>query len=1194
MISRFLRTKVFLFFMLLGMLFIFPRGVFAVCDCINDQVGLTCSSEPGCNYCQIASDGYGGYVVYQGTSDDLCSVDGRCREKRCGCDTQAEAQAICDSSGLNDFQKSYYGIVVGPDNLRWTPGSNCASRQGVSATASLGVLAWEGDHYRVIGVASVARSVSTTLNPASACGYSCNTWWVVNNDTGGIVETGSGCTANFWYVPGGYKRTVVFSMAAPIPTATSTPVPCPTISASGGLACNVPGNSISWNAVTGAHHYALRVDANPTSWSGTCSSVNPGDFCNDVYALSQSYNFVPGANHTVWVAAINSCNNWSSATYLSCPGPTLTPTATIAPTATPTAVSVCAVADQPSFWVANNKTYENAIDLRWSGTSLEFQYQRFNDATCAGGVAVNNCPDPDGRDTINVNTNDGDKWVCAQVRGKNYANGGTCVGCASNNPPNCCVSNWSQISRCAFCKHPTGVSTSSVSCSGYNLSGNPSSWTGTRISWTDESAVESGFVVYRCPLNTSCPASFSQAISFPAANAGSYTDCTYGFNYGSYLYAVRCYSDSCGTVPKVTPTLIPTPTCIPSCASPLCGQANGCGGFCANTDAGVPAKTIIVSPDGTAGTPDIIVGTNSTTLMWQQNSNNKTDYYLVRAYRASDNVRVINSIVVGLTNTSLATGALSYGTVYYWQVTAYNEDCGLQAGPVSDSGYFKFDRIPGFVSLILRNESSVIVPTETGDRNHICQEEFTNRRVIFEITVSDAEGGNTIDEVWLRLRDKTVARTQFLLVKATSLTGVLSSSLTGSNASFYATVTTSVGGVNRTVNFPVQFASIFNQDLYDIEIYAKDTDGQISGWLDGGRDFKVWDCKVSVSGVMYDSTEEDLCPICPGGICFVNLATEEMNFTSLSFGSNGMTVTSPTYSDGGNKLTWGQTYAVGNNISFNDDLAGVVPVMRLPEAPAGGECANLTVDETAGVSAYEIGPAVRADFSSVLTHDPWFQVVGAGIKAKQSVVDDIPLTCVNDVLCTAAMTVSEVADIDNGLVAGMTVESGSGQYGLPLNNWVYRSNIVGQNCRYQDFYNRFYVLRGVGETRTGNVNMGDLSGSGLFFVNGNLVINENNTVDVGDFLMVAVSGVIGIGDGVDNVEGVFVADGGISAGGESETQLNIYGSLCTAGNVSFARGYVDGRVNGHAPAVKINFRPDFAFNMPGVLAKELTGWREGL
>ena len=130
---------------------------------------------------------------------------------------------------------------------------------------------------------------------------------------------------------------------------TPTPTPCPSISAPTGLTCNVASNSISWNAVAGADHYALRVDANPSSWSGACPATSP-DYCGDVYATSRSYSFSAGTSYSVWVHSLNSCGSWSSPTYTSCSGPT------------PTQVSC----PSPSNFTASDGVYGDRVYLWWT------------------------------------------------------------------------------------------------------------------------------------------------------------------------------------------------------------------------------------------------------------------------------------------------------------------------------------------------------------------------------------------------------------------------------------------------------------------------------------------------------------------------------------------------------------------------------------------------------------------------------------------------------------------------------------------------------------------------------------------------------------------------------------------------------------------------------------------------------------
>jgi len=44
------------------------------------------------------------------------------------------------------------------------------------------------------------------------------------------------------------------------------------------------------------------------------------------------------------------------------------------------------------------------------------------------------------------------------------------------------------------------------------------------------------------------------------------------------------------------------------------------------------------------------------------------------------------------------------------------------------------------------------------------------------------------------------------------------------------------------------------------------------------------------------------------------------------------------------------------------------------------------------VNPYDPNPQVQVDFSAILNQDPWFQAVGGGIMAKNTVADMIPIT----------------------------------------------------------------------------------------------------------------------------------------------------------------------------------------------------------
>ena len=94
--------------------------------------------------------------------------------------------------------------------------------------------------------------------------------------------------------------------------------------------------------------------------------------------------------------------------------------------------------------------------------------------------------------------------------------------------------------------------------------------------------------------------------------------------------------------------------------------------------------------------------------------------------------------------------------------------------------------------------------------------------------------------------------------------------------------------------------------------------------------------------------------------------------------------------------------------------------------------------------------------------------------------------------------------------------------------------------------------------------------------------------------MVIVSGGITVEAGVNQLDGIYVADGGINIGGNSNTQLVVNGILYSVKekNVRINRSYTVKEDNNASPAVAVKYRPDFIFNMPGKLTKLLSGWRE--
>jgi len=182
---------------------------------------------------------------------------------------------------------------------------------------------------------------------------------------------------------------------------------------------------------------------------------------------------------------------------------------------------VCTPAAAPSLTVLNQHQFENPIDFQWTSAGnqcTEYQSQGATKyLTGTSGIEVETAP--------------GDVFsnITAKIRGKNFLNPTTCQTCTTNNGTDCCLSDWVSQTRCNICKAPSSVSTQHLTCS--DGKGN---FTGTKITWSDQSNYEDGFAIYRS----------GAFVADTARNVESYNDCRRGVGYSSD-YKVRCFTEYC-------------------------------------------------------------------------------------------------------------------------------------------------------------------------------------------------------------------------------------------------------------------------------------------------------------------------------------------------------------------------------------------------------------------------------------------------------------------------------------------------------------------------------------------------------------------------------------------------------------------------------------------------------------------------
>lgn len=479
---------------------------------------------------------------------------------------------------------------------------------------------------------------------------------------------------------------------------------------------------------------------------------------------------------------------------------------------------------------------------------------------------------------------------------------------------------------------------------------------------------------------------------------------------------------------------------------------------------------------------------------------------------------------------------------------------------------------PIYTSFELRNNVNTVVTTDTERINHSCQTVFSGRLVRYVVVATDPNGLADIASVQLRVGGQTY-------------TNNYASNFSG------------------TAIFDVTYPAVVNSTTTIIETNITDTTSLSTGWVGVGRSFKVWGCKVPVSGALYDGSRAvfEVINCAAGSQDFASGVGSSMayglTYTAITLDTNkAMNVNTPNYSSGSNNLYWGAQYRA----NFTN-VDGNTPVMRYPgDNTCNSTNASFVVDNGAqmAVNPYAENPTLVLNFSSILSQFPWYQAAGGGVMAKNSITDNIPNTCVSP--CRPNISLSVGTSAPNGLVAAQTITKGSGSFGETY-NWSVNRNVIGTDYSYKYFYNEYFVKLGQGKVYNvgaSSVNfsqiVSDTGGTGVAFVNGNVTVDTNNTVTAGNFFMLVVSNNINVSATVTNIQGVFITDNSFSSTGTSDSQLRIDGSVYSKGDVRFARGFTTGTFNNRNPAVVVSYRPDFIFSMPGKLIKILSGWKEGI
>ncbi len=597
-----------------------------------------------------------------------------------------------------------------------------------------------------------------------------------------------------------------------------------------------------------------------------------------------------------------------------------------------------------------------------------------------------------------------------------------------------------------------------------------------------------------------------------------------------------------------------TPNCVPNCAGDSrflqtcdhntfvgnCGQTcyGSMGTDCRNSgDYCVGTQGLSINRcDMCDGTKPVVTGTSGAC--------------------GSDNGGTFTTTPTNLCTSGTASAVTVGATTYGWTCSGTEGTCGGANGSTANCSATR-NVPPTFSSITVKNNSGTTVVAESGNVNQICQNEFNGVRTVnLTVNANDPNGAGTISDIQLRWNGINFTRT---------------------------------GLANGVANFSHTFAAGENTTgAVDFQVYISDGTNN-TGWITTGRSLKVWSCNVPVSGRLYDGGASGNCNV---GGDYVNVA-RATNFTTLDYNdSPTMNMSRVSESEYNGNLTWGKTYTA----IFNSDIAMQIlgSGVKTTDVSSGTSSCPGSVAFTLNnsvINPYSSSPTLRVDFSGVVDQDGWYQAVGGGLMANNVLTNRVPITCTT---ANCAMSINGTNGI-NGIIASKVINNtgnSDAKKGNP-NNWSVTKPLVSNvKSDYNYFLNQYFWEKGIGTTLNGDKNISDIGTTGVYFINGNLNVTANNSVPVGSFLMVLASGNITVDPTVTNLEGIFVSNN-MDIGGSNATALSIKGTIKTSQNMKISRTFVNKRTNNTTPAVNFIYRPDFIFNMPGEIARQLVKWQWG-
>ena len=462
------------------------------------------------------------------------------------------------------------------------------------------------------------------------------------------------------------------------------------------------------------------------------------------------------------------------------------------------------------------------------------------------------------------------------------------------------------------------------------------------------------------------------------------------------------------------------------------------------------------------------------------------------------------------------------------------------------------------------------------NRIHICDPFIANhtnpRRLIYVVFVSTSNGWQDIASVRIRwLKDNVVKN----MARITGYhDGDPANGELPDNQDVYHLIVNFNDSDNHSGN------------AYDHQVNVTSVKGNRStGWINADRLLKVWDCNVSVSGGFFDSSGQPACTMTtPMPLGMVN---------NLAFGIGNSIVsaniTGTSYS--GANLHFAKSYLPYFNGGNASNIYGTLAVTS--HTTKINNAANCTGVNDIGVSNLvdpydDTTHQLQADFAFTRLMDPWYQIIGSGLRSRANLVWAVPITAPT---ASRYLTLNGT-NLDHGAVFyGNQSNNRNGYNGAysPVPNWHARTTLGRPSVyNYAYLYSRLFEKQGVGTTGT---SWNQRPATGPFFVNGNLSINTNNSAFAGQPLLTVVQGNLTVNPTVTQLHGLFIINGNLDIGGSNTNPLIITGSVYTRGDAHISRSLIPQTNNNNNPAVIFQYQPGYMLNLPSEVTKVLSGWR---